>query len=56
MEAALLVADMVVLMLLLIWGARHDAWGSRLSGGGLFDYSDGAECEDSSKPVSDLIR
>jgi len=45
-EALFLIFDMVCLMLVLIWSARHDQYGSKLTGKDLFDYTDGAECDD----------
>lgn len=52
MEAALIIADMVTVLLVLMWLARNDGWGSELSGSGLFDYHAGWECEDSAKPAT----
>ncbi len=51
MEAFLLVLDLTVLLLALLWASRHDQWGARLNGRDLFDYTDGAECEDCPRPA-----
>jgi hypothetical protein len=50
MEAALFVANLIAMLLLVLWAARTDAFGFKRSGHGLFDMRPGAECDERKPP------